>query len=61
MKENKDSFSNGNGRAVDGFEQDPFASSQAQEAFNSSTPDPFGSAFPPQNATVSILRLYNDL
>ncbi|XP_076664292.1 epidermal growth factor receptor pathway substrate 15 isoform X2 [Andrena cerasifolii] len=45
-----DAFSNANGTAaMDGFEQDPFASSKAEEAFSASTPDPFGSAFPPQN------------
>ncbi|XP_034184651.1 epidermal growth factor receptor pathway substrate 15 isoform X3 [Osmia lignaria lignaria] len=44
-----DSFSNANGTTLDGFEQDPFASSKAQEAFTATTPDPFGSAFPSQN------------
>ncbi|CAK9797075.1 Epidermal growth factor receptor substrate 15-like 1, partial [Anthophora quadrimaculata] len=46
-----DSFSNANGTALDGFEQDPFASSKAQEAFSASTPDPFGNAFPSQTTT----------
>lgn len=41
---------------MDGFEQDPFASSKAEEAFSASTPDPFGSAFPPQNNSVSLCR-----
>ncbi|XP_053994588.1 epidermal growth factor receptor substrate 15-like 1 isoform X2 [Hylaeus volcanicus] len=52
-KEQKaDSFSNANGTAtMDGFEQDPFASNKAQEAFSASTPDPFGSAFPSQPTT----------
>ncbi|XP_054012324.1 epidermal growth factor receptor substrate 15-like 1 isoform X2 [Hylaeus anthracinus] len=52
-KEQKaDSFSNANGTAtMDGFEQDPFASNKAQEAFSASTPDPFGSAFPSQSTT----------
>ncbi|XP_031836936.1 epidermal growth factor receptor pathway substrate 15 isoform X2 [Nomia melanderi] len=44
-----DSFSNVNGTAtLGGFDQDPFTSSKAQEAFNASTPDPFGNAFPSQ-------------
>ncbi|XP_043796003.1 epidermal growth factor receptor substrate 15-like 1 isoform X2 [Apis laboriosa] len=34
------SFSKTNEKTLDGFEQDPFA-----EAFNASTPDPFGNAF----------------
>ncbi|XP_043261752.1 epidermal growth factor receptor substrate 15-like 1 isoform X2 [Colletes gigas] len=47
-----DSFSNANGTAtLDGFEEDPFASNKAQEAFSASTPDPFGSAFPSQPAS----------
>ncbi|XP_076243714.1 epidermal growth factor receptor pathway substrate 15 isoform X2 [Calliopsis andreniformis] len=46
-----DALPNANGTAKsDGFEQDPFASSKAQEAF-SSTPDPFGAAFPSQTNT----------
>ncbi|CAL7940264.1 unnamed protein product [Xylocopa violacea] len=48
------SFSNANGTTLDGFEQDPFASSKAQEAFNAPTPDPFGSAFPSQNTTAGF-------
>ncbi|XP_015433947.1 PREDICTED: epidermal growth factor receptor substrate 15-like 1 isoform X2 [Dufourea novaeangliae] len=49
-KETKaESFTNLNGTAaLDGFDQDPFASSKAQEAFSASSPDPFGNAFPSQ-------------
>ncbi|XP_076760740.1 epidermal growth factor receptor pathway substrate 15 isoform X1 [Xylocopa sonorina] len=46
------SFSNANGTTLDGFEQDPFALSKAQEAFNASTPDPF--AFQSQNTTAGF-------
>nr|XP_012137772.1 PREDICTED: epidermal growth factor receptor substrate 15-like 1 isoform X2 [Megachile rotundata] len=49
QEKKRDSFSNANGTGLDGFEQDPFASNKAQEAFAATTPDPFGSAFPSQN------------
>ncbi|KAI4486108.1 hypothetical protein M0804_006597 [Polistes exclamans] len=53
-EENKvDTFTNANGPGVfDGFDsQDAFSSKKAQEAFSSSTPDPFGNTFPSQSAT----------
>ncbi|XP_025996403.1 epidermal growth factor receptor substrate 15-like 1 isoform X2 [Solenopsis invicta] len=40
---------------LNGFgDQDPFASSQAKEAFNTSMSDPFGSAFPTQQSNSSF-------
>ncbi|KAI4499824.1 hypothetical protein M0802_005080 [Mischocyttarus mexicanus] len=56
-EENKatvDTFTNANGPGLvfDGFDnQDAFSSKKAQEAFSSSTPDPFGNTFPSQSAT----------
>ncbi|XP_078036718.1 epidermal growth factor receptor pathway substrate 15 isoform X1 [Augochlora pura] len=56
-----DSFSNANGTAtMDGFDQDPFASSKAQEAFNASTPDPFGSTFPSQPASFDPFSAFDN-
>lgn len=48
------SFSKTNEKTLDGFEQDPFA-----EAFNASTPDPFGNAFSSPNITVRFFNLNN--
>lgn len=52
-----DTYTNANGPGVfDGFDsQDTFSSKKAQEAFSTSTPDPFGNTFPSQSATVIFL------
>ncbi|XP_076287155.1 epidermal growth factor receptor pathway substrate 15 isoform X5 [Lasioglossum baleicum] len=56
-----DSFSNVNGTTpMDGFDQDPFASSKAQEAFDASTPDPFGNAFPSQPASFDPFSAFDN-
>ncbi|XP_076658402.1 epidermal growth factor receptor pathway substrate 15 isoform X3 [Halictus rubicundus] len=56
-----DSFSNVNGTIpMDGFDQDPFASSKAQEAFDASTPDPFGNAFPSQPAPFDPFSAFDN-